>query len=200
MVASISRTTTSANLAAPQRVGVGKFLELVLNAGAAAQPGRVEHLQGPAAPFEIDADRVASEAGLGADQQPLLAEDVVQQRRLAGVGAPDDGDRQRLGQVELAAVLLVVEGLGRAGLGLLDLGGLLRQAFEQGGIEIREALAVLGRERHRVAQAELVGFHRALAAGLALGLVGDEDERLARRAGRARQRPGRPASGRCARR
>ena len=49
-------------------------------------------------------------------------------------------------------------------------------------VEVGQALAVLGRDRDRLAEAESIGLDRAGVAGRALGLVGDEDDRLAERA------------------
>ena len=47
----------------------------------------------PPCPFERD--RVAGDARLGPGQQPLLAEQPVDQRRLADIGPPDDRELQR---------------------------------------------------------------------------------------------------------
>ena len=58
-------------------------------------------------------------------------------------------------------------------------GGVLRQRRAHRVVEIGQALAVLGRDRDRIAEAELIGFERAGLAGPALALVGDHDHRLA---------------------
>ncbi len=44
-------------------------------------------------------------------------------------------------------------------------------------VQVGHALAVLGRDLHRRAEAELVAFGDPALAGAALGLVGDEDQR-----------------------
>ena len=114
----------------------------------------VEELQLAPAPLGLDRDRVAGDAGLGTGEQAVLAEDAVEQRRLAGVGAAEHGDAQRLGRVELAAVLLLAEGE-RLALVLLvrvEAGG-RGQRLDERVVEVAEALAVLGGEGDRVAEA-----------------------------------------------
>ena len=48
----------------------------------------------------------------------------------------------------------------------------------QGVVEVAEALAMLGGNLDRLAEAERIGFHRAGLAVLALALVGDQHHRL----------------------
>jgi hypothetical protein len=50
----------------------------------------------PAVPLEFDGDRIAGDAGFGPGQQPIFAEQAVDQRRFAGIGAADNGDPDRL--------------------------------------------------------------------------------------------------------
>ncbi len=57
---------------------------------------------------------IAGDPGLGPGQQPVLAEQAVDQRRLAGVGPPDDGQLQRprgIGLLVAELVGLLVERL-----------------------------------------------------------------------------------------
>ena len=98
----------------------------------------------------------------GPVSRPLLADQAVDQRRLAGVRAADDGDLDRLRRLVRFGLVLVV-------------GYVLKQRVA----EVAEALAVLGGDRDRLAEAEVEGLQRARGAGLALGFVGDEDDRLA---------------------
>jgi hypothetical protein len=56
--------------------------------------------------------------------------------------------------------------------------GVLGQRRADRVIEIRQAFAVLGRDRDRIAKAEFVGFDRA-GAGTRLRFVGDDDHRFA---------------------
>ena len=58
-------------------------------------------------PLEIDADRIAGEAGFGSRQQPVLTENPVEERRLAGIGTANDRDPQRLRDIEFGAVLIL---------------------------------------------------------------------------------------------
>ena len=50
-------------------------------------------------PIPVDGDGIAGDAGFRAGQQPLLADQRVDQRRLAGIRPADDGDAHRLGLV-----------------------------------------------------------------------------------------------------
>ncbi len=122
-------------------------------------------------PGPIDGDRVAGDAGLGSGEHPLLAQDPVDQRRLAGIGAPDDRDAKRL----VARILALVLVLGKLVLIRQGLAEHLAQRFHQ----IDDALAMFGREGQRIAEPQPVGFIEARLAGCSLGLVGDEDHRLA---------------------
>ena len=131
--------------------------------------------EAPAVPCERHRDGVAGDPGLGAGEQALLAEQPVDQCRLARIGAPDHGDADRP---------LRLRGDGRvafgflAGFGLHRQRRLVRQCFAQGVVEVAEAFAVLRRDRHRFAEAEVEAFERTRRARPALALVGDEDGRL----------------------
>ena len=133
---------------------------------------------------------VAGDAGLGPGQQPVLAEDAVEQRRLAGVGTAEHGDAQRLRRVEFAAVLLLAEHerLGLVLLVRIEAGG-GRQRLGERVVELAQALAVLGGKDDRVAEAEAEGVVGAVAPRPALGLVGDDDDGLAGAAHRRGEMP-----------
>ena len=79
-----------------QRVGDRQLLELLLRPwpGGACRRCR-QSLDRAPRHSQSTAIAVAGDAGLGAGQQPLLADQRVDQRRLAGVGAADDGEPQR---------------------------------------------------------------------------------------------------------
>ena len=82
-------------------------------------------------------------------------------------------------RIELAAVLLLAENQRRRLVVLVRIeprGG--RQRFEQRVVEFAEALAVLGGKGDRIAEAEAEGLVGAVAPRHALGLVGDDDDRL----------------------
>ena len=114
----------------------------------------------------VDRDGVAGDAGLRTGEQALLAEQPVDQRRLADVRTADHRDAN--GTVGVRIDLLI---LGRRG-------GVLRQGGADRVVEVGEALAVLGGERDRIAEAERVGLGGA-GARASLALVGDDDHRLA---------------------
>ena len=132
--------------------------------------------------FHADGDAVARDAGLGAGDEAVVLEDAVDQRRLAGVGAADEGDADRL--VRLGRRLGVgIERLFAFGLRLQrnHRAGALQLLLRSGErlVEIGHALAVLGGDRRRFAEAEPPGFEEAFIALLALALVGGEHDRLA---------------------
>ena len=79
-----------------ERVGDRQLLQLLLDARAAAQAGGVVKAEFLPVPVEIDGDGVARGAGFRRGEQPLLADQPVDQRRLAGIGAPDNGDADRM--------------------------------------------------------------------------------------------------------
>ena len=132
--------------------------------------------------------RVAGDAGLGAGQQTILAEDMVDERRLARVRPAQHGDAQGLGEIELAAVLFFAQDQ-RLGLVLLvrveARGG--RQDFDQRVVEFAQALAMLGGEGDRLAKAETEHLVDARLPRGAFRLVGDDDDRLVGAAHRLRE-------------
>ena len=88
-----------------ERVGDRELFELLLDPGAAAHARGVVNTKLPAVPVDFDRNGVAGDAGLGPRQQPLLAEQPVDQRRFSGIGTPDDRDADRplLGRLLLSA-------------------------------------------------------------------------------------------------
>ena len=130
-------------------------------------------------PLGVEPDRVAGDAGLGAGQQAILAEDVVDERGLARVRTAEHGDAQGLGEIEFAAVLFFAQNQ-RLGLALLVRVEARRgwQDFDQRVVEFAQALAVLGGEGDRLAKAERKHLVDARLPGGAFRLVGDEDDRL----------------------
>ena len=57
-----------------QRVRDRQLFQLLLDPRAAPQAGGIEHAEFAALPVDLDRDGIARGAGLGAGQQPLLAE------------------------------------------------------------------------------------------------------------------------------
>ena len=95
----------------------------------------------------------------GPGQQAVLADQPVDQGGLARVGPADDGDADGLVGLFLLGHLDVAAGL------------------DDRGVEIGHALAVLGRDGHRLAEAQPVGLAHAAAALAAFRLVGQQDHR-----------------------
>ena len=126
-------------------------------------------------PGQVDRDGVAGDAGLRPGQQPLLAEQAVDQRRLAGIGAADHGNADRAGGLGSSPPLSTSLGLSASAGGTVGFGKRRAQRL----VEIGKPLAVLGGDRDRFAEAEFVGFEHAGPRRPALALVGDQDRRLA---------------------
>ena len=171
IVASSSTTTTSAKRTARSASATDELFQLVLDAGALAQARRVEELDCASAPVPVDRDRVAGDAGLGAGQQAVLAEDAVDQRRLAGVGPPDDrrsaaaSCRRLVCRPPSARRSSSVSARRRQGVG----------APRRGRARPSPCSAESGTGSPRPSPKP----RRRPPAGPALGLVGDEDHRLA---------------------
>ena len=141
-----------------QRVGDGELLQLVHHARFAAQACGVEEFQLAIAPRAVRPIESRVRPGSGPGQQPILAEDAVEQRRLAGVGAAEHGDAQRLGRIDRRPVLVLVKlAARRRPRRRVSSAARLRQNFAQRLVEIGRALAMLGRDRDRIAEAEFIG-------------------------------------------
>ena len=135
------------------RVCRRKLLEFVLNIGPLAQARSIEDFHAAAVPGEVDADGISRDAGLGSRQQPLFAENAIDERRLAGIGPPDNSETQRLRRIELAAVLFFAEFrlLCSFSLYFSRRRGQIRQRCDEGLVEIARAFAMFGGNRDGIA-------------------------------------------------
>ena len=152
-----------------QRVAHRKLFGAPLHPHLAPQSRRVEQQQLPSLPFERGGDRVARDTRLGPGDHSILAEQRVDESRLADIRPPDDGDAQwmrRLGLDHFASRNLR-RSLARAARLLDDLG------------DIADADAVLGGDRQRLAEPERVGFVDARLGRAALAFVRREDHLFA---------------------
>ncbi len=120
-------------------------------------------------PQPVDRDRIAGDARFGPGQQPVLAQQAVDERRFARVGAADDGELERAEWRILAFIQHFGGFLGGFGLGADD----RPQRVE----EIGHALAMLGAERDRLAETERVALEDAAVARGSFGLVGYHHDR-----------------------
>jgi hypothetical protein len=142
----------------------------------------VEDAHGRAVPCHRHGDGVAGYPGLGAGQQTLLSDDLVDQGGFARVGAAHDRDAQRAGLGDLAggvgvAVFDIHIGLGLIGAGL---GGLDHRHQAHG--KFGHPFPVFRRQRHGLAQSQFPRLDQARVGGRALRLVGGKDHRAARAA------------------
>ena len=107
-------------------------------------------------------DGVARGARDVADDQPLLAEQPVHERRLADVGPADDGHRNLVGRLQRHRAA--------------DLAGRLQLALD-GVHQIVHAGAVLGRDLEHVIEAEREELVHPVARALVVGLVHRQQHR-----------------------
>jgi hypothetical protein len=175
-----------------QPVGDGELFQLLLDPGSLAHAGGVEQLEfRPSAPFPFDGDGVAGDAGLGPGQQALLADrSALISVDLPALGRPMMAIAQRLGHVrpepprhQGSAMSSPTRARRPEGLsGSSSSGGKTRPRRSAPAPRSRSAMPspCSAEKRHRLAEAERKGVqHAALGALVRLGLVGDEDDRLA---------------------
>ena len=138
-------------------------LRVVLDALAlialAPDPSRVDEDERLVAAAQNGVDRVAGRARLLRDDHPLLAEQRVEQARLADVRPPEDRDADRL-----------LPRLGRPAPG---------QSRDDRVQQVARAVAVDRRDRDRVAEPEPVELERLGLAARFVDLVRDQEDRLA---------------------
>ena len=122
--------------------------------------------------LKIDGDGVASNAGLWPGDHALLAENGIDQGRLADIRASHHGDAQGVdGCLVLFASLL------RDLRATVYAGGLLDEVAQ-----LADADIMLGRDRQRLAEPKGEGFVHACLRRAPLHFVGGDDHRLAGRA------------------
>src|SRR5262249_8642279 len=133
-----------------------KLLELFLDAGTAPHSRGVVNSKRAALPRDVDRDRVACDAGLGAGEQPFLSQEPIDQRRLAGVRTADDRDADGARPRSVRYLHLRM----RIGVEVIVLAkrGRLGQCGAQGLVEIGEPLTMLRRYRDRLTEPKLVAL------------------------------------------
>jgi hypothetical protein len=133
--------------------------QLLVDLGLAAQAGGVDQADLASVPFPVDRNGVPGDARLWPDEEAILADQPVDQRGLARVRPPDDGDLDGV----VAELFLIAFG---------------RLVDRQRLVELGHALAVLGGDLKRLAETKVVGLESPRGAGVTLGLVGGQDHRL----------------------
>jgi hypothetical protein len=162
------------------RIGHRHLFQLLGNLRLLAHPRRVDQAHGTQiavfgiGPRPVDGDRIAGDARFRPGQQAVLAQHGVDQRGLARIGTPHDGQLQRRA-VERFLVFL----LNRLGLELvlvaLDMGS---SASNRSAMPVPcSALKAMGSPKPSAK-----GIEKARIACLALGLVGQKDHRHVLRA------------------
>ena len=147
-----------------QCIGDRKFLELFLNPGLAAHPCGVEQLDLAVLPLEINGDGIARNPGFRSGQQPFLPQEPVDQGRLAGVWAADDGHAQRLGFIIFRPLVVVIRTLRYRNIDIGDGFGkrivlgrktaFFTEGLHDGVAKIEHTSAVFGRDRTRFAKSK----------------------------------------------
>ncbi len=132
-----------------------------------ANARRVDDAELLAVPLQERVDRVARGARHLRDDHPVLAQQPIDERRLARVRAADDRDRGFAGSFGGPAVTRPDRGSARAP------GS--RRSFEQ----IADAVAVLGADLHDRVEAEPVQLEGSVARATIVHLVDGEDDRHA---------------------
>src|SRR5690606_22762744 len=91
-----------------QRIRNRKLFKLLDNACLAAHAGRVEHLDGAAAPIPLDRNTVTGDARFRSCQKTVFTEITVDESGFASIGTTDDRHAKRLGLVINGLFFLVV--------------------------------------------------------------------------------------------
>src|SRR5688572_15960680 len=102
-----------------ERVADRELLCRSLHPHLAPQAGGVEQPEQPPLPFKIDGDGVAGDSGFGAGDHAFLAENGVDERRLADIWTSHYGDAQGMNGILLASLLSDLRAIVSAR-GLLD--------------------------------------------------------------------------------
>ena len=163
-------------------IGYGELFQLVIDLGALAHAGGIDQAD-PAVgidavelfflgqciimPDPVDGDAVAGNARFRTGNQPVLVQHLVDQGRLAGIGAPDNGQFQRRGFVGRFVRSRCLE--------IFDIG---LDRLEQVG----HAVAMFRAERNRIAKTQGVAFQNAGVRRLAFCLVDQQYHRRLRAA------------------
>ena len=143
-----------------QRALLAPVLDVLPQRALAAHAGGIDESEHRLAAHETRVDRVAGGTGDVADDHPRRADQLVEERGLAHVRPAEDGDANLVGDA--------LHALRRR-----QLGESLDDQVEQ----IAAAGAVDGGDGHGIAQPELVEDERSDVAALAVGLVGNENQR-----------------------
>ena len=146
-----------------QRVAGRQLLDPVGDLGAAAHARGVDQPDGMAAIGPVDRDGVPGHPGLRAGDDPLIFHQRVQQGRFSDIRASDD--RELDDPCGGLALLLLRHGLFAAVVG--------KQLLGQFG----HAEAMLGGDRHRLAEPEFMRLDQPGLGGRALAFVGHQHKR-----------------------
>ncbi len=143
----------------------GPQYAVLLDAGVDLAPatdaGRVDNGEILAVPAQLLINGVARRAGDRADDDPLLADHAVEQRRFAYVGPAQNSDLDRL-------------------VGLVGFGIIRRNSLHNRVEQIARARPVQGRHGEHFAQPQLVEFVGCIPQLGRFQLVGGHDDRLLR--------------------
>ena len=189
IVASSSSTTTSAKRTARNASATASFSSFSTTRALRRRPAVSNSFSSRSRQCAVSADGVAGEARLRAGQQPVLAEDAVEQRRLAGVRPPEHRDAQRLRRIDRRAVLFLAEFGLRRFVGVLARRASLRQHRRAAPRRGRRCPRRARRRAGSARRGRVVGLVGAGAPRRALGLVGEQEDRLVGAAQRLREMP-----------
>ena len=171
-VASITSSAMSAAVDGPQGTHHRVVLGRVVDPAAAAHAGGVDEHDRPVGRLDQRVDGVAGRARHVVHDRAVLADEPVEQRALADVGAADDGDaRRRRGRRASTA-------RGESSTIDADLVGCSSSTGGKQGDDLVEqvagAAAVQRADRIRIAEAERQELPAVVLAAVVVGLVGDQ--------------------------
>jgi hypothetical protein len=112
-------------------------------------------------PLPINRDCIAGDTRFRTGQQPFLAYQAISQCGLPDIGTTDDGELQGVFTPDSRSIARP---------------GIWRQAL----VKLGQTLAMLGGDRHRIAEAQLIGSADCWQCRAAFGLVRQEHNRFAR--------------------
>ena len=159
-----------------ERVVLGR----VVDPRAPAHAGGVDEHDRSVLGLDERVDGVAGRAGEVVDDGAVLADEAVEQRRLADVGPPDDGDARRPRLVRRPRLLELDVGVDRRRRGSpVGAGACGREAVDDDVEQVAGAPAVQGADRVRLAETEGQELPALVLAAVVVGLVGDDDDVVA---------------------
>ena len=170
----------------PQRIADHQLFNLVADPCTPPHTSCIYQLVGLALPFEWQFDRITGDPGLRPGQQPVLVNQLVDQRGFSHVRAADNGNAHRQGAhlvlpdinriailVQRGLYLVIVACIIGAGCRRIkDIDTHCLGSGKNGVMQIDQPLAMHRGNRHRITQPQPPGFGKTAGTGTSLAFVG----------------------------